>query len=69
MKINKKHLKKIKNKFKLFVKKVIFIKRYKEQRLKELRDLQSKFYPNTQKYFAVDYMIKYPFKFVIIIIL
>lgn len=64
MKINKKQLKKIKNKFKLFVKKVIFIIRYKKQRLKELRDLQSNFRPNTQKYFAVEYMIEYPFKFV-----
>ena len=64
LKINKKLPKKIKKNLKSIVKKVIFIIRYKKQRIEELQNLQLMFRKNTQKWFAVEYMIKHPFNFV-----
>lgn len=49
---------------KVVIKKVIFIIRYRKQRLDELKVLKSKFRKNTQKWFAVEYMMMNPFTFV-----
>lgn len=56
----------ISNKYrlKIVVKKIIFLMRYQKQRIDELQNLQSMFRENTQKWFAVGYMIKHSFNFV-----
>ena len=51
-------------KLRIVVKKIIFLIRYKRQRNEELTDLKSKFRPNSQKWFAIEYMLKHPFMFV-----
>ena len=48
-------------KFKMIVKKIIWINRYRNKRIEQLSDLKKNFKINTQKYFACEYMLLYPF--------
>jgi 5-methylcytosine-specific restriction endonuclease McrA len=51
-------------KFKIIVKKIIWLIRYYNRRKKQISKLKENFRPNTQKYFACEYMSIHLFSFV-----